>query len=234
MEALAAELEENGFAEQSPTSALLRRARSGSILAFEDQGPEGSASWQPGSPAPSCLLLNDLEVGSLPVGFGSEHIFSSVTELDLSGNMLLALPVDIFESMAALRVLFLGGPGPKFTPEGASCNMLEALPPLNLVQLEHLSLHDNELVRLPDLTSCTALHTLRVDRNPLRELAGLPLSLRVLHLEGCPLGGTLERPNDLPPQVRALTQLEDLQLPDGSHVGSFFGTALADLLSSGH
>lgn len=213
---------------------LLRRARSGDIHEFGDQGPEGSAQWNAGQPVPSCLLLHDLEIGSLPPGFGSHPMFTAVTELDLSGNCLRALPSDVFENMKCLRVLFLGGPGPKFTPEGASCNMLESLPPLqNLVHLEHLSVHDNQLTKLPELADCTLLHTLRVDRNPLRELPDLPSSLRVLHLEGCPLGGTLESPENLPIQVRNLSQLEDLQLPDGSHVGEFFGTPLRSLLSSG-
>ena len=212
--------------------ALLRRARSGGIHDFGGQGPEGSAGCLPGRPLPSCLLLHDLEIGALPPGFGSDPMFAMVTELDLSGNCLRELPSDVFENMKCLRVLFLGGPGPKFTPEGASCNVLESLPPLqHLTHLEHLSLHDNQLTELPDLAACTRLHTLRVDRNPLRDLPALPPSLRVLHLEGCPLGGTLDRPGDLPGQVRALPGLEDLQLPDGSHVGEFFGTPLRSLLS---
>lgn len=212
--------------------ALFRRARSGSIHDFGGQGPEGSAEWDTGKPIPVCLLLHDLEIGSLPQGFGSDPRFATVTELDLSGNCLRNLPEDAFEIMKCLRTLFLGGPGPKFSPEGASCNMLETLPPLrNLVHLEHLSVHDNQLTTLPELLYCTLLHTLRVDRNPLHELPALPSSLRVLHLEGCPLGGTLDRPQNLPVQVRALFQLEDLQLPDGSRVGEFFGTPLRSLLS---
>ena len=212
---------------------LLCHARSGGIHGFGDQGPECSAQWQVGDAVPACLLLNDLEVGTLPEGFGSDPIFASVLELDLSGNMLRALPHDMFHGLGALRVLFLGGPGPKFTPEGRTCNVLEALPPMDaLVHLEHLSLHDNSLTQLPELTACCSLHTLRLDRNPLRALPDLPLSLHVLHLEGCPLGGTLERPDDLPAQVRALPCLDDLLLPDGSHVGEFFGTPLGGLLTA--
>jgi hypothetical protein len=45
------------------------------------------------------------------------------------------------------------------------------------------------------------------------------------------MGGTLDHPECLPAQVRALTNLEDLQMPDGSHVGEFFGTPLGGLLS---
>ena len=211
--------------------ALLRRARCGGIHDFGDQGVEGSAQWQVGQPLPACLLLHDLEAGSLPEGFGLHPAFASVTALDLSGNKLRELSVDIFVNFGNLRVLFLGGPGPKFTPEGALCNMLESLPPVaSLVHLEHLSLHDNNLTSLPELSSCTLLHTLRVDRNPLRTLPDLPQSLRVLHLEGCPLGGVLARPDELPAQVRALSNLEDLQLPDGAHVGAFFGTPLRTLL----
>ena len=79
---------------------------------------------------------------------------------------------------------------------------------------------------------CTALHALRIDRNPIKRLPTLQPSLRILHLEGCPLGGSLNRPEDLPSEVQALTLLEDLQMPDGSHVGEFFGTPLAALLSA--
>mmetsp|Transcript_36867 Transcript_36867/g.42886 ORF Transcript_36867/g.42886 Transcript_36867/m.42886 type:complete len:259 (-) Transcript_36867:11-787(-) len=211
--------------------ALLCRSRRGGIHELH-QCPEGSAEWNDaGQPIPACLLLHDLEIGSLPLGFGSDPMFATVTELDLSGNRLTSLPPDMFESMKCLRVLFLGGPGPKFTPEGASCNMLESLPQLKyLVHLEHLSLHDNQLTTLPELANCAVLHTLRLDRNPLPELPVLPPSLRVLHLEGCPLGGTLDLPENLPVQVRALPRLEDLQLPDGSHIGEFFGTPLPSLL----
>ena len=210
---------------------LLSRARSGSIDDFANQGREGSAGWREGENIPTCLLLHDLEMGSLPEDFGSDPLFASIAELDLSGNLLRTLPSDFFVNLNSLRVLFLGGPGPKFTPEGRTCNTLDVLPPLgNLVHLEHLSLHDNSLSELPELSGCTALHTLRLDRNPLQVLPALPMSLCVLHLEGCPLGGSLERPGDLPSSVRALQHLDDLQLPDGSHVGEFFGTPLTALL----
>jgi len=212
---------------------LLRRSRSGGIHDFGGQGPEGSANWNTGKPIPACLLLHDLEIGSIPYSFGSEPRFATVTELDLSGNCLRILPPNFFENMKNLRILFLGGPGPKFTPEGATCNVLETLPSSvsYLAYLEHLSLHDNQLTELPNLSGCTLLHTIRVDRNPLRTLSDLPASLRVLHLEGCPLGGTLNHPENLPEQVRSLTRLEDLQLPDGSHLGEFFGTPLPSLLA---
>eukprot|EP01052_Picozoa_sp_SAG31_P004452 SAG31_NODE_184_length_20985_cov_28.867567_13_plen_228_part_00 len=214
-------------------TSFLSRARSGDIHSFGEQGPEGSARWSEGQPIPACLLLHDLEADSLPAGFGSDERFASVTSLDLSGNRLRALPPGFFAGLTSVQTLFLGGPGPKFTPEGASCNMLEMLPPLtNLIHLVNLSLHDNQLESLPELAGCTALHTLRLDRNPIKALPVLPPSLRVLHLEGCPLGGSLDRPEDLPDEVQALTLLDDLQMPDGSHVGEFFGTPLATLLGA--
>ena len=132
-------------------ATFLRRARSGTIHNFGDQGPEGSAEWSPGQPVPACLLLHDLKAGSLPAGFGADVRFTTVTSLDLSGNRLKALPPDIFACLPSLQTLFLGGPGPKFTPEGKNCNMLDELPPLtNLLHLEHLSLHDNQLTELPE------------------------------------------------------------------------------------
>jgi Leucine-rich repeat (LRR) protein len=212
---------------------LLSRARSGTIHGSGDQGPEGSAGWHEEQLVPKTLLLHDLEAGSLPEDFGCEPVFDSVTELDLSGNLLRSLPPTFFASLGSLRVLFLGGPGPKYTPEGRTCNVLESLPHIGaLPHLEHLSLHDNSLTELPELAGCASLHTLRLDRNPLRGLPVLPPTLRVLHLEGCPLGGSLERPADLPAEVRALSQLDDLQLPDGSHCGDFFGTPLGALLAA--
>ena len=90
-------------------AALLRRARSGRIQDLDDQGPEGSAEWSVGQPVPSCLLLHDLEAGALPAGFGSDAMFASVTELDLSGNRLQRLPPDVFANLVSLKTLFLGG-----------------------------------------------------------------------------------------------------------------------------
>ena len=120
---------------------LLSRARSGSIDDFANQGREGSAGWREGENIPTGLLLHDLEMGSLPEDFGSDPLFASIAELDLSGNLLRTLPSGFFVNLNSLRVLFLGGPGPKFTPEGRTCNTLDVLPPLgNLVHLEHLSL----------------------------------------------------------------------------------------------
>jgi Leucine-rich repeat (LRR) protein len=143
------------MADPSPDLiALLKRARRGGIDIFNDQGEEGSAQWGQQSSdddkqqevLPACLLLNDLDIGILPTDFGSHAIFASVTELDLSGNRLHGdgLPYDMFTSnLKQLRVLYLGGPGPKFTPEGALCNMLSSIPSSigNLTNLEHLSLN---------------------------------------------------------------------------------------------
>jgi Leucine-rich repeat (LRR) protein len=246
------------MADPSPDLiALLKRARRGSIDIFNDQGEEGSAQWgqQQQSSAdndeqahqllrlPACLLLNDLDIGILPTDFGTHAIFASVTELDLSGNRLHGdddggLPYDMFTSnLKQLRVLYLGGPGPKFTPEGALCNMLSSIPSSigNLTSLEHLSLHDNNLSTLPEeMYQCNMLHTLRLDRNPIQSLPSkLPQSLRVLHLEGCPLPGTLDNPDKLPISVLALAaMLDDLLLPDGCHVGIFFDNPLSEMLTA--
>jgi Leucine-rich repeat (LRR) protein len=227
------------MADPSPDLiALLKRARRGSIDIFNDQGEEGSAQWGQQQSSvdnadnnddqllrlPACLLLNDLDIGILPTDFGSHAIFASVIELDLSGNRLHGedggLPYGMFTSnLKQLRVLYLGGPGPKFTPEGALCNMLSSIPSSigNLSNLEHLSLHDNNLTALPEeMYQCSMLHTLRLDRNPIQSLPSkLPQSLRVLHLEGCPLPGTLDHPDKLPNSVLALAaMLDDLLLPD--------------------
>jgi Leucine-rich repeat (LRR) protein len=99
--------------------------------------------------------------------------------------------------------------------------------------LEDLSLHDNELRELPALDCCSRLQHLRLDRNPLTALVALPIGLLVLHLEGCPLPGTLEAPGSLPPAVRALApakQLLELQLPSGDFMGIAMGWALHEAL----
>ena len=74
--------------KEDEVATILVRARQGSILAHGDQGPPESAGWRSGRPAPSCLLLHDLELGTLPAGFGRGLAFAAVTELDLSGNGL--------------------------------------------------------------------------------------------------------------------------------------------------
>ena len=147
----------------------------------------------------------------------------TITLLDLSGNRLAALPANFASHLDGLVALFLGG------PQGPAANVLAepgAIPPLDtLVRLEHLSLHDTQLEALPALPAC--LTTLRIDRTRIRDLpAPLPPRLATLHLEGCPLQGTSDRLDLLPPTVRSLENLDDLQLPDGTHVGAFFGTPL--------
>lgn len=218
-------------------TALLVRARCGTIQDFDsNHAEEASIQWHADQPLPTCLRLRDLDAGpSLPDGFGSHpaRLCQRYRARSEREQAVHALPHDMFTNLGQLRVLFLGGPGPKITPEGTLCNMLTTVPSSlsRLVHLEHLSLHDNNLTCLPDLHRCTKLRTLRLDRNPIRALPDLlPQSLQVLHLEGCPLGGTLAHPEDLPAQVRALTQLEDLLMPDGCHVGKFFGTPLGRLL----
>ena len=67
----------------------------------------------------------------------------------------------------------------------------------------------------------------------LLSLPALPPSLATLHLEGCPLPGSRDKPRALPPTLLALAPanaLQDLQLPTGEHVGVFFGEPLQELL----
>eukprot|EP00928_Gymnodinium_smaydae_P028655 TRINITY_DN21800_c0_g1_i1.p1 TRINITY_DN21800_c0_g1~~TRINITY_DN21800_c0_g1_i1.p1 ORF type:complete len:234 (-),score=30.01 TRINITY_DN21800_c0_g1_i1:280-981(-) len=211
-------------------AAVLCRARSGTILELGAQGSEGSAGWRRCQPLPTTLLLHDLSLGSLPSEFGATKAFANVVELDLSGNALVYLPDAFCQHLVHLRILYLAGPA-----DSTSCNKLKTLPQSfsRLTCLEDLSLHDNALVELPPLIDLKSLQSLRLDRNPLQSLPGeLPQSLRVLHLEGCTnLGGSLENVHALPEAVRALQSLDDLQLPDGGHIGTFFGTPLQELLT---
>lgn len=210
-------------------ASLYRRARSGSSDSFWTGSPpigdEGSAGWESG-PLPATLILSDLSPPPTALlVFGAE--IRTVTLLDLSGNRLATLPAEFATHLAGLVALFLGG------PPGPTANSLAergAIPPLDaLVRLQHLSLHDTQVEALPTLPVC--LTTLRIDRTRVRELpVPLPPKLATLHLEGCPLPGTSDRLDLLPPTIRALEGLDDLQLPDGSHVGAFFGTALPELL----
>ena len=238
-------------------AALLSRARAGtpdSLMTGQPPiGPEGSAGWTVSALpaalpplAPTTLILSDLNPppagGVLPAALGGDvdlrptlDLVAGVTALDLSGNRLVALPAGFAASFRGLRVLFLGGPGPGSEGDPATANDLGgpgALPALDsLPALAHLSLHDTRVSRLPALPS--SLRTLRIDRTPITELGppgSLPAGLTTLHLEGCPLPGTLPRPEQLPAAVRLLANLEDLQLPDGCHVGLFFGIPLPALL----
>lgn len=48
----------------------------------------------------------------------------------------------------------------------ASSNRIEVIPPLGeLRKLEALILHDNNLVKFPDITGCTALRDLQLSNN---------------------------------------------------------------------
>ena len=90
-----------------------------------------------------------------------------------------------------------------------------------MLSLRDLELHDNKLTNLPAnyLLDMPHLQQLRLDRNPLRALPALPRSLRVLHLEGCPLEGTRAALAQCPSSVRAVLHcLDELLLPPGELV----------------
>lgn len=210
----------------------LTKARNGSML-HPPIGEPGSARWREGDGVPATLILCD---GCLPSAL-SEGVtlcdfpsvrFQHVRELDLSGNALIDIPDNLALALPRLKCFFLGG-FPAGRPECK--NRFKSLPSLSeLKELEHLSVHDTELEVLPNLPD--SLQTLRVDRCPINEMpAKLPPSLAVLHLEGCPLPGDLDQPHLLPKSIRELHLLQDLQMPDGSHVGDFFGTPLQELLN---
>ncbi|CAD7963792.1 unnamed protein product [Amoebophrya sp. A120] len=219
---------------------LVARARSGSMLTGP-LGAEGSAGkeWDSNSGSadhlhlPTTLILCDLfpltpsPEGNLP-DFPLE--FHTLQELDLSGCGLLALPESV-SRLTGLKCLFLGGVDAQNS--SSSKNQFKALPSLaNLKELEQLSVHDTNLQILPALPE-NKLASLRVDRCPLVAEdfpTELPRTLTTLHLEGCPLGGSFDEPEKLPAAVKKLEGLLDLQMPDGSHVGEFFGTPLQELL----
>lgn len=207
---------------------LLQHARSGSILT-PPVGELGSLGWRIGDAIPRTIILCDLkdptplaQVPDFPPEF-----YDVVEELDLSGNGIKKLPESV-TNLKMLKCLLLGGHPPN---QSDRKNVLHTMPSLSsLIHLQHLSVHDTDLQVLPSLPPC--LQTLRVDRCPLQSLpATLPLSLTTLHLEGCPLPGTYDRPDLLPNAVQQLVGLLDLQLPDGSHMGIFFGTPLGEMLS---
>jgi len=222
-------------------------------------GELGSANWdQVGDPIPKTLILCDLSDDCLSLlttkheGSKEDRNFSECTlltasavlppfpeefsiieELDLSGNALDSIP-DNINNLTNLRSLFLGG-YPTDHPERK--NKIQALPNLSsLIHLEHLSVHDTNLSILPELPMLS-LRILRVDRCPLDDVCfakgkmQLPPNLTTLHLEGCSLSGSLERPDLLPDCVKELKYLEDLQLPDGCHIGLFFGMPVNEAVS---
>ncbi|KAL3938892.1 MAG: hypothetical protein SGBAC_006292 [Bacillariaceae sp.] len=214
----------------------LTKARTGS-MEHPPVGEPGSAGCNIGDVIPKTLILCDgclLSSEVLSEGF---HLcpfpsvsFQHVVELDLSGNSLLSIPDNISEALPNLQSFFLGG-YPEDHPEYK--NRFTTLPDLSdLVHLYHLSVHDTELKVLPTLPDSLAI--LRLDRCPMRCTMmppKLPPYLTILHLEGCSLlPGDLDHPHLLPKSIQELEYLQDLQLPDGSHVGEFFGTPLPELL----
>lgn len=210
----------------------LTNARSGAIL-HPPVGELGSAGWRDGDEIPATLILTD---GCLMLLEKPEKVhissfpsieFQHVLELDLSGNALASIPDNIAVALPKLKCFFLGG-FPEDHPEYK--NQFTKLPNLSkLSELEHLSAHDTYLKEVPGLPD--SLQILRLDRCPIEGMPSkLPPNLTVLHLEGCPLPGDFDHPHLLPEPIKELRNLQDLQLPDGSHVGEFFGTPLPELL----
>ena len=212
----------------SAAAALYERARSGTVGSITQGvpaiGPEGSARWrahsEPAPELPTTLILSDLALDTLPpLAFGPEA--ANVVHLDLAGNNLTSLPPSFTAHLGTHLVsLFLDGGG-----------TLRTLPPLNtLRKLEELTLHDTRVAVLPLLPP--SLKRLRLDRTDIRDIpaGALPVAMETLHLEGSPIAGTYTKPQLLPAGVTMLAGWVDLQLPDGMHVGSFFGNALPELL----
>ena len=185
------------------------------------------------------LMLDDsgLDVEQLATLNVSNHPgLAVVTELDLSVNRLTAVPPGL-TAFTNLRALYLGGPHPNdggYDRRNTITRLPVTLTTALARTLEKLSLHDNELRDLPDLSTMVMLRELRLDRNPLCSLPGLPLTLEILHLEGCPLPGSIEDVRALPPTLIDLApadNLADLQLPTGGHIGTFFGASFRDMLA---
>lgn len=76
--------------------------------------------------------------------------------------------------------------------------------------------HEMQVKRVPELPiSVRSLRIDRVDEDGLG--AALPSGFTTVHLQGCPLPGTLDSPEELLNAVKKLVCFEDLQLPDGYH-----------------
>lgn len=188
--------------------------------------------------AASLMLDNSgIDVQQLATLHASSHPhLVAVTELDLSVNCLTAVPPAL-TTFTNLRALYLGGPHPNdngYHRRNKITRLPATLTSVLARTLQKLSLHDNELRDLPDLHTMVALRELRLDRNPLCSLPALPTTLEILHLEGCPLPGSIEDVRALPPTLLDLApvnNLVDLQLPTGDHIGTFFGASLGDMLA---
>lgn len=185
------------------------------------------------------LMLNNsgLDVQQLATLHASSHPqLAAVTELDLSVNCLTAVPPAL-TTFTNLRALYLGGPHPNdddYDRRNKITRLPATLASALARTLEKLSLHDNELRDLPELHTMVVLRELRLDRNPLGSLPALPTTLEILHLEGCPLPGSIEDVRALPPtliDLAPVNNLADLQLPTGDHIGTFFGASLGEMLA---
>jgi len=173
------------------------------LLHADQRDSSNEGVWRPGDNLPAKLDLHDLNLSTLPYGFGFAPLpakWHKIIKLELDHNALTELPP--LTHMPALQILLLHD------------NQLTALPPLvHLLCLEDLRLDRNpDLSQLPSLPR--SLRTLHLDG-----CTSLP--------------GTIEDPTALPRVVLELHDvLNDCQLPmrdkdgDVRHMGYFFGLPL--------
>ena len=160
-------------------------------LRLLDVSRNGLSEWPAGLlaalPNLHTLRLGGNRLGALPESLGTHAV---LTELDLSGNALPALPGGAFRGLGALRRLLLDG------------NLLEELPAglfEGVGQLEELQLQDN-----PGAPFALAMELVRTDAQP---WAPGPASVSARVAEGAPfaLQAALEASPDVLPDGAALS-----------------------------
>ncbi len=160
-------------------------------LRLLDVSRNGLSEWPAGLlaalPNLHTLRLGGNRLGALPESLGAH---AGLTELDLSGNALSALPGGAFQGLGALRRLLLDG------------NLLEELPAglfEGVGQLEELQLQDN-----PGAPFALAMELVRTDAQP---WAPGPASVSARVAEGAPfaLQAALEASPDVLPDGAALS-----------------------------
>ena len=149
----------------------------------------------------TCNLLTDFEVVpprilKLSLAFNRivslDFTSSTLKMLNLAGNDIRHVPNGtLFESLTEIDLSFnklnsistIATVAPKLQKLSAGFNFIEEFPMPLPETIEEITLSTNRITTIPDLSHFSSLKRLKVDRNFVKELPGLPASLEFLDVD---------------------------------------------------